>query len=98
MENLVLRSASAHGLMARFEGLIYFVQLMTEITSLAGLTQGLNLAVEHCALKAAEHVHFILLTRLDKVWIANVNFGGLCFAHRCRLMFVSPLCIVDGGV
>jgi len=41
---------AANGLMARFEGLIYFIQLMTKLTSLAGLTQGLNLAMEHCAL------------------------------------------------
>lgn len=68
---------AANGLMARFEGLIYFIQLMTKLTSLAGLTQGLNLAMEHCALKAAEHVHFVLLTRPDKVWIANAHFGGL---------------------
>lgn len=73
----IRRVLAANGLMAQFEGLIYFIQLMTELTSLAGLTQGRNLAVEHCTLKAAEHVHFILLTRPDKVWIANVNFGGL---------------------
>lgn len=45
--------------------------------SLAGLAQGFNLAMDCCALQAAEHVHFILLARPDKVWIANINFTGL---------------------
>ncbi len=51
--------------------------MMTELTSLSGLAQGFNLAMDCCALQAAKHVYFILLARPDKVWIANVNLAGL---------------------